>query len=322
MRTLILGGTIFVGRALTDALLSRGHEVTHFNRGRSGPPDPRVRTVTGDRASEADLAQLGGDWDAVFDTSGYLPQVVAKSVEQLRSTPRYVFVSTISVYVGPSRDEEAALIEPPDPLPTERAPGTYGACKTGCERVVQRTFGKRATIVRPGLIVGPHDPTDRFTYWVARVARGGVIAAPGRPQRPVQLIDARDLGDWTAMLGERDVPGVFNATGPLEPVAMSALLEQCRSVSRSDARFKWISEAALAQAGVAPWSEMPLWLPEEGRDAGLMKTPIDRAVQAGLTLRPLEQTIADTLAWVRERDPAQPWKAGLPEEKEQALLAG
>jgi 2'-hydroxyisoflavone reductase len=321
MRTLVLGGTIFVGRALTETLLAAGHDVTHFNRGRSGAADPRVRTIAGDRANEADLASLEGPWDAVFDTCGYLPQVVAKSVARLRDARRYVFVSSISVYAGPSCDEDAALLEPPDPLPPERDPETYGHCKTGCERVVQQAFGEHATIVRPGLIVGPGDYTDRFTYWVARVARGGVVAAPGRPERTVQLIDARDLADFMAQLGTRDVAGVYNATGPREPVTMATLLEKCRAVSGSDARFVWIPEDALAKANVAPWSDMPLWLPEADPIARLMAAPVGRAVSAGLAFRPLEATIADTLAWIRARDPAQAWKAGLTPERERALLA-
>lgn len=320
MRTLVLGGTVFVGRALTEALLARGHEVVHFNRGRSGSADPRVQAITGDRENEADLARLEGRWDAVIDTCGYLPQVVAKSVAALSQVPRYVFVSSISVYAGPSCDEDSALLEPPDPLPSERDPETYGGCKTGCERVVQAAFGPRATIVRPGLIVGPGDYTDRFTWWVARTALGGAIAAPGRRERPIQCIDVRDLGEFLAHLATHDVGGAYNATGPRESLSMGEFLEACRTVSGSDARFHWIPEAALAAAKVAPWSEMPLWLPEDDPIARLLRAPIDRALAAGVAFRPIEDTVRDTLAWERTRGADHTWKAGMARDREAMLL--
>ncbi|MGZ5063824.1 MAG: NAD-dependent epimerase/dehydratase family protein, partial [Usitatibacter sp.] len=221
MRILILGGTVFLGRALTDAALARGHRVTHFNRGRSSAPDARVETVTGDRTQSLE-ALAGREWDAVVDTSGYLPQVVGKSARALRdATRRYVFVSSISVYAGPGFAEDAAVQPPPDPLPDAMTMEAYGALKAACEGVVRESFGDRATLVRPGLIVGPHDPTDRFTWWPARVARGGRVAAPGRPSRTVQFIDVRDLARWMVELVQRGAAGTFNATGPRAPVEMS-----------------------------------------------------------------------------------------------------
>jgi 2'-hydroxyisoflavone reductase len=192
MRILILGGTVFLGRAVTDAALARGHAVTHLHRGISSPPDPRVATVIGDRASEPfPPAPAMQRWDAVIDTSGYLPQVVARSAQALASGGRYLFVSSISAYSGEGFHEDAPLQAAPDPLPDAWTPETYGGLKAACEAIVRARFGERALVVRPGLIVGPHDPTDRFTWWPARIARGGRVAAPGRPERTVQFIDVR-----------------------------------------------------------------------------------------------------------------------------------
>ncbi|MGZ5045766.1 MAG: NAD-dependent epimerase/dehydratase family protein [Usitatibacter sp.] len=321
MRILILGGTVFLGRALTDAALARGHRVTHFNRGRSSAPDARVETVTGDRTQSLE-ALAGREWDAVVDTSGYLPQVVGKSARALRdATRRYVFVSSISVYAGPGFAEDAAVQPPPDPLPDAMTMEAYGALKAACEGVVRESFGDRATLVRPGLIVGPHDPTDRFTWWPARVARGGRVAAPGRPSRTVQFIDVRDLARWMVELVQRGAAGTFNATGPRAPVEMSRLLEACRSVSGSDAAFEWIDEATLAERGVKPWTQMPLWVPDADPHAsGCMNVPIGRALATGLAFTPLEETIADTHAWSRTRPADYAWKAGLAAERELTVL--
>jgi 2'-hydroxyisoflavone reductase len=330
MKILILGGTIFVGRAVTDAALAAGHQVTHMNRGKSAAPDPRVETLIGDRAttpfgvSEVNPTGIAGRrWDAVIDSSGYLPQVVGRSAEALRpAADRYLFVSTISAYAGEGYAEDSPLAPALDPVPEERTPPTYGPLKAMCEAVVRKTWGNDAIIVRPGLIVGPHDPTDRFTYWPARVSRGGIVAAPGRPQRTLQFIDARDLGRWMIALLERDGRGIFNATGPLQPVSMERVLEICREVSASDARFAWIDEDRLAAKGVAPWSEMPLWIPESDPHAhGFMDIPIRRALDMGLVFRPLAETIADTLAWSRTRPADHAWKAGLTAERERELLS-
>ena len=324
MRILILGGTVFLGRAVTDAALAASHAVTHLHRGRSAEPDARVETLIGDRADPAALALAHGEgrWDAVVDTCGYLPQVVRLAADALHdSTYRYLFVSSISVYAGPGRDEDASVSPAPVPLPDAMTPPAYGALKAACEAVVRTAFGERALIVRPGLIAGPHDPTDRFTWWPARLARGGRVAAPGRPARKVQFIDVRDLAEWMVALLEDEATGTFNATGPARPLTMLQLLERCRAVAGNDARLEWIDEAFLALHEVAPWSEMPLWVP--GADAslaGFMEVPIRRALGAGLELRPLQETIADTLAWSRSRAPDYAWKAGLPPEREQRLL--
>ncbi len=220
MRILVLGGTVFLGRALTDAALARGHHVTHLNRGVSAPPDARVTTLAADRTSPALATALGVQrWDAVIDTSGYLPQVVALAARALAASGRYLFVSSISVYGDHGYGEDAPGAAAPDPLPDAWTPETYGALKAACEEEVRAAFGTRALIVRPGLIVGPHDPTDRFTYWTARVARGGRVAAPGRPQRTVQFIDVRDLAAWMIAALEDGASGDYNATGPALPSA-------------------------------------------------------------------------------------------------------
>lgn len=323
MRILILGGTVFVGRAVTDAALAAGHEVAHFNRGKSSARDLRVETILGDRTQEPFPSALTRKpWDAVIDTSGYLPQAVEKSARALKDTGRYLFVSSVSAYGGPDFSEEGALKTAPEPLPDAMTPETYGGLKTACEAVVRSAFGARATIVRPGLIVGPHDPTDRFTYWPMRVARGGIVAAPGRPSRTLQFIDARDLAEWMVKLAAGNTGGVFNATGPARPIAMGKVLETCREVCGSDARFEWIDEAVLEREKVGPWKDMPLFIPEtEPHVKEFMDIPIDRALATGLRHRPLAATVSDTLAWARTRAADHAWKAGLTPEREAALLA-
>jgi len=324
MRILVIGGTVFLGRAFTDAALAAGHEVVHFNRGRSGSPDARVRRIAGDRNDEAALgaAAADGSWDAVIDTSGYLPQVVRKSANAFRDrAASYLFVSSISAYGEDGVDETSPLQPVPDPLPDTMTPDKYGALKAGCEAVAQEVFGDRAIVVRPGLIVGPHDPTDRFTWWPHRVALGGRVAAPGRPVRTVQFIDVRDLARWMVLVLGKHAHRTFNATGPRVPVTMQELLEACRAVAGSDARFEWIDEAFLAGTDVKPWTEMPLWVPErDGETADLMDVPIVRAIATGLTFRALHDTVADTLDWSLTRSSLHAWKAGLPSPREVELL--
>ncbi|HET7729150.1 MAG TPA: NAD-dependent epimerase/dehydratase family protein, partial [Usitatibacter sp.] len=328
MRILILGGTVFVGRALTDGALARGHDVAHFNRGKSAPPDPRVRTIQGDRTDRASLSRAAaeGPWDAVLDVAGYMPQVVRLAAEAFAGVPRYAFVSTVSVYrdfPAGGFDEDSPLHDPPSPLPEAMDAALYGPLKAGCEAVVREAFGDRALIVRPGLIVGPHDPTDRFTYWPVRVARGGAVLAPGRPERRVQLIDVRDLAAFMISLVDAGTfeGGIVNATGPAAPMSMARVLEACREVAGSDASFTWAPDDFLLAHDVAPWREMPLWIPDSDEAMrGLMRARLDRPLARGLALRPIEQTIADTLAWARTRPADREWKAGLNEARERELL--
>jgi 2'-hydroxyisoflavone reductase len=329
MRILILGGTVFVGRALTDAALQAGHHVTHLHRGKSAPPDARVETLTGDRTVDLEVLE-GRTWDAVIDTSGYLPQVVKRSVGALRKkTRRYAFVSSISVYRGDGYGEEAPVAPPPCPVPDAMTPETYGALKAMCEEAVRESFGDDALIVRPGLIVGPHDPTDRFTYWPVRVARGGRILAPGRRDRTLQFIDVRDLARWMIRLLERGTTGTFNATGPARKVTMEEFLDACQpgtgahpGAGREPATFEWRDDAFLRKHDVAPWKDLPMWIPDSDPKAnGFLDVPIARALAAGLGFRPLRDTIVDTVAWSVSRPADREWKAGLTPERERALLA-
>jgi 2'-hydroxyisoflavone reductase len=327
MRILVLGGTVFLGRALTDAALAAGHGVTHLHRAKSFPPDSRVETIVGDRAvAPLPEALRSRTWDAVVDTSGYLPQVVGRSVAALRERARrYLFVSSISAYrdfSAASIDETAPVEPPPDPLPETLVLEQYGALKAACEGVVRDGLGERATIVRPGLIVGPWDKTDRFTYWPMRIDLGGRVAAPGRPARPVQFIDVRDLAAWILKLLERDTGGDYNATSPPDAFTMGDVLDACVAMGGKDVRIEWIDEDFLAARGIEMWSDMPIWVPEaDASRRGFMSVRVDNALATGLSIRPLSQTVRDTLEWARSARGDHPWKAGLTREREDELLA-
>jgi 2'-hydroxyisoflavone reductase len=313
-RILVLGGTRFLGRAFVDAALARGHAVTLFNRGETNPDlFPDVEKLRGDR--ERDLSVLdGGSWDAVVDVAAYFPRVVELSVARLRAAVgRYVFVSSISVYadqsVPPHEDAEVAALTDPE----DASDDSYGARKAACERIVRDEFGTRATIVRPGLIVGPHDPTDRFSYWPKRIARGGRVLAPGDPNDPLQFVDVRDLAAFVLRLVEDDRGGTFNATGKV--ISFGELLRACREVTRADAELVWVPSTRLLEAGLDPWMGVPLWIGAPGWEAA-NRVSIDRALDAGLTFRPLEETIAAALA---DETPPRLVTA-LPAEREAELL--
>lgn len=322
MKLLIIGGTRFLGRHLVDSALTRGHEVTLFNRGKSNPDlFPQVQTIHGDR--EKDLDQFAGQrWDTVIDTCGYIPRIVRLSADALKDSHSYVFISSISVYadfskIGIDENDAVGVLREE----TEEVTGeSYGPLKALCEHAVQDVFGAQGVIVRPGLIVGPHDPTDRFTYWPVRVSRGGDVLAPDRPDVLTQIIDVRDLSDFIIKLVEDKASGVFNATGPDYPLSFGNLLETCKQVSNSGANFKWASPEFLSQHNVAPWSDLPAWLPNEGEDAGFARVNVSRAIAAGLTFRPLAETVRDTLDWAASRPPEHEWRAGMKPEHEQELL--
>jgi 2'-hydroxyisoflavone reductase len=324
MKILIIGGTRFVGRHLVSSARARGHEVTLFNRGRSNPDlFPQVERMVGDR--EKDLGLLAGQtWDAVIDTCGYFPRIVRLSAEALKdSVENYVFISSISVYenfskAGINESDPVGKIE--DETIEQITETSYGPLKVLCEQAVQDAFGVSSLIIRPGLIIGPHDPTDRFTYWPVRVARGGDVLAPDRPQAPTQVIDVRDLSDFIIELIQDNVSGVFNATGPAHELTMGAMLETCKQMSRSHANFKWASLEFLKQNNVQPWSDMPAWLPDIGDEAGFSRVDVSKAIQAGLMFRPLEYTVRDTLKWVESWAEDHEWKAGLSEAREKELL--
>jgi len=297
VRILILGGTRFLGRAITDAALGRGDTVTLFNRGVSNPGlYPGVETVIGDRT--ADLSPLDGrEWDAVIDVAGYDPRVVRLSAETFaKRTERYAFVSTVSVYA--SQDTTAAQLEDAPVVrlrdgATDLAE-TYGPNKALCEQAVRDVYGDRALIGRPGLITGPHDPTDRVPYWPRRIARGGRVLAPGDPADLVQFIDARDLAAFFADACHAGTSGVFNVTGT--PVPFGMFIDLCKTATYSDAETVWISSQRLIAAGVDPGMGIPLWVAEPGYDA-FNNVDSSRAIAAGLVCRPESDTLRDTLSW-------------------------
>ncbi len=325
MRLLILGGTVFLGKHIASAALAAGHDVTLFHRGQHGLDlFPSAEHVLGDRDGGLS-ALLGRRFDAVIDTSGYLPRVVRQSVQLLQaSTSHYTFISSVSAYrslteIGAT--EEAPLAQLPSDS-EEDISTWYGALKARCEAEVSGRFGERALLIRPGLIVGPDDPSDRFTYWVARGARDGEMLAPGRPQHPVQVIDVRDLAAWTLSMAERGATGAYNAAGPPAPLTMAEVLATCREVGGGIGPTTWVTEAFLAEQGVAPWTEMPLFIPESEPDAiGLDSVSIRKALSAGLALRPLRDTVRDTLAWDRTRPIDAVRRAGISAERERELLA-
>jgi len=308
LRILILGGTKFLGRAITEDALVRGHELTLFNRGRTNAGlFPEVEQLHGDRKDELALLE-GRTWDAVIDTSGYIPADVRASAEQLRDAGRYVFVSSVSVYAdfstGPTESSPVAELGelPADELTADFA--NYGPLKALAEMEVERVFGERALIVRPGLIVGPHDPTGRFTYWARRLARGGEVLAPGSPERLAQFVDVRDLAEWILTAVEQGLSGTFNATN--DGVAWGELL--------AGADLTWVTDEFLQEHEVGPWMELPLWLPDP-EWAGMHATDVSRAVAAGLRFRALEETLRGA-ATAPEAD-----GVGLTPEREAELLA-
>jgi 2'-hydroxyisoflavone reductase len=346
MKLLILGGTRFVGRNLATAALAREAEITLFNRGKhrgqhSSAALPNVETIYGDRNS--DLAKLQGRrWDAVIDTCGYLPRTVRASAEILsQSVDAYVFISSVSVYADVSvlgidetaptkaltseQLDQANAIDSSGQASAVTYGKMYGGLKALCEQAAEEVLPDRVLTIRPALIVGPYDYTDRFTYWVQRIALGneaGEVLAPGRPDRCVQFIDVRDLAEWTVRMIERKETGVYNANSLPNNFTMEGVLEECKTVSDSDACFTWVSEEFLMREKVAPWSEMPLWMPEEGAPhlKGFMFISCNKAVGAGLSFRPLNDTIKDILSWRETNRLNEELKAGIDTDKEQRLL--
>jgi 2'-hydroxyisoflavone reductase len=336
MRLLVLGGTLFLGRHVVDAALARGHQLTVFTRGRREVPwGAQVEARTGDRdpRNAPGLDSLStGEWDAAIDTSGYVPRVVDASAALLeRRVRRYLFVSSVSVYADASRpgvNEDAAVAALDDPA-SDDVPKHYGALKAACEAVVRERFGARATIVRPGLIVGPHDPTDRFAYWPARFVhprllgdRAPQAVVPAPRERPIQVVDARDLAAWMVALAERDVAGTFNATSPAGALTFGDLVDACVAVATAPPEPVWVDDAALVAHHVEPWTGLPLWIPATDADAaGFMAVDVSRAKAAGLACRPLADTVRDTAAWLAGRDNAAAWLKVLTDARERLILS-
>ncbi|HEX8824847.1 MAG TPA: SDR family oxidoreductase [Archangium sp.] len=331
-RILILGGTGFLGPQLVEVARSRGHTVTLFNRGKTRPQlFPDVEKLHGDRDpknGEGLKALEGRSWDAVIDTSGYVPRIVKASAELLAPhVGHYVFISTISVYKElprPGMDESAPLATVDDPT-NENVRENYGALKALCEQAAEAAFPGRTTHIRPGLIVGPDDPTQRFSYWPVRVARGGEVLAPGDGSDTAQFIDVRDLAAWTILTLENKDFGIFNATGPAKPLTMKELLEACQKASGGNATFTWADAAFLEKHKVRPWMDMPVWVPAQGEMAGMSGVSNARAMARGLKFRPVEDTARDTLTWFNglppERQAELGKRAGLPPEREREVLA-
>jgi 2'-hydroxyisoflavone reductase len=350
MRILILGGTKFLGRAVVEAARARKHKLTLFNRGQQDPGAfPGVERLRGDRTlpvtDPAGLGALAGrTWDAVIDTAAYLPRDVRAVTSALAGrTGHYTLVSSVSVLAsaavsGQSEESPVARLTDEQRVEMDAIPigGTltaarlgelYGPLKALCEDEARQAFGDHTLIVRPGLIVGPYDPTDRFTYWPVRMMRGGEVLAPGRPERRVSFIDVRDIAEWMVRQVERGQGGTTMAVGPEPPISMGEVLGACARVAESrgapGSRLVWVRDEWLLERKVGPWMEMPLWVPESDPEhAGFMQEDYSKARAAGLTYRALEETIRATLDWYAGRAPVARGPAGLAAERERELLAG
>ena len=337
LKILILGGTGYTGPYQVKYALARGHQVTVFNRGKTHPGElpEGVEQLIGDR-NTGDLSALKGrQWDVAIDNPTMLPKWVHDAGEMLQGkVSRYVFISTISVYGDNSKkgqDETAGLAkyEGKDAMQETRDTvvasqfALYGPLKALSEKEAEKWFPGKALVIRPGLIVGPGDETDRFSYWPVRIERGGEVLAPGDPGDPVQFIDARDLAEWTIRMAEQGATGIYNATGPAEPLTMGGMLEGIKAGLKSEAKFTWVPADFLEKEKVAPWSDMPVWVPPTGEDGGLATTSIKKALAHGLTFRPLAVTARDTVAWFKAQPPERQakLKAGLTKEREAEVLA-
>ncbi len=313
-----------MGRHITETALKRGHDITLFNRGISNNSLlPQVKRLKGDR-EKGDVGALENkSWDAVIDVCGYRPEDIRPAAELLSpNIKQYIFVSTISVYKDftiPGINEDYPLAVMPEKVDREITRETYGPLKAHCEKVVAEIFPDRHLIIRPGLIAGPYDPTDRLTYWVHRALEGGRMLAPSPPERPMQFIDARDLAEWTLDMMEKGINGIYNATGPAYTLTLKDLLVECGRLSSQATEVTWIEEKYLQDSGVEPWRELPLWHPAP-EFKYLMQIDISRALSQGLKYRPLLQTLRDTVAWASTRPLDYQWQAGLPSDKEARIL--
>jgi 2'-hydroxyisoflavone reductase len=319
MKILVIGGTRFLGRTFAETALNQRHELTLFNRGQTNPElFPEVEKLRGDR--DGDLASLRErKWDVVVDTCGYVPRIVRKSADLLcESVEQYIFISTISVYADfsePGIDENSPLAKMKDESIEEVTGETYGPLKVLCEDVVEKTYPKRSTILRCGLIVGPYDPTDRFTYWPVRIQRGGEVLVPSPPHMPVQFIDATDVAHFILRLTKNRISGIFNTTGPAQKLTMEDFLDTCNSVTGSKASLTWVSEEFITSNDVG---HVPMWAPKDWR--GIFEANCSKAISAGLKFKPIKETVHDTLAWHTTRSSDYEMKAGLKSEEEKKVL--
>lgn len=336
MKVLILGGTRFLGRALVEEALKRGHEVTLFNRGTNQDVFPEVEQLIGNRDSDVSVL-ANRKWDVVMDTCGFAPHQIKKIAAVLGDNiEHYTFISSISTYkdwipLHIKEDYHLQPMPPSDKLKAVEEGGIspyeyYGALKVLCEKEVEKHWPNRVLHIRAGLLVGPFDYTDRLPYWVQRVAQGGKVLVPGRSDRSVQLIDIKDVATWVFDMSENRKVGTFNVTGPNGELTIEELLNTCKAVTNSDAEFVWAEEQFLFEHNVQPWTEMPLWIPEhfplEGETEpwkGSFFINIEKAVSTGLSFRPIEDTIYDVYQWEKSREDTER-KAGISREREAELL--
>lgn len=331
-KVLVLGGTRFLGPAIVDALLAGGHEVTLFNRGISNPemyPDleklegQRRRPEYGSRGQAQDLTALENrKWDIAIDTGAYYPHNVSDLAAILRdNVGHYVIVSSISAYANLGKDnaavtEDSPLGELDDPDTAQMTNESYGPLKVACERVIEEAFPGRATLIRPGYIIGPDDPFDRLTSRVVRLAQGGDTLAPGNPDAELQMIDVKDLGAFIAKTGVEQIAGPFNATGFEGKITVEAFHHACQALFAHDTTLEWVSDAFLEANKVSPWGEIACWTPDASRNF----THVERAIAAGLTFRPLANTLRDTHEWATTKRPDRPWRGGMKPGREEELL--
>jgi 2'-hydroxyisoflavone reductase len=327
MRLLVLGGSSFVGRAVVEDAIGRGWDVATFNRGRGAWAHPDAERLVGDRHDPATLGPLGArDWDVVLDTWAGAPRAARDAAQQLSPrTAQYAYISSGSVYAPPPRlggdESQPTVAASPD-----AADGEYAECKRGAELAIEDAFADRALLVRSGLILGPHEDVGRLPWWLLRIARGGEVLAPGPAEQPLQLIDARDLARWTLDAAAAGRGGAFNAVSRRGHATMGSLLEACAAATGAAATLVWATPEQIAAAGIEPWTELPIWLPPDHEYAGLHGAEVEKAHAAGLTTRPVAETVADTWAWLESVDRDPPRRADLPAPgldpgRERALLA-
>jgi 2'-hydroxyisoflavone reductase len=333
MRILILGGSRYLGRAFVAEALAAGHQVTVFNRGQSGPDAPGVQAVRGDRENPADLARLAGagPWDAIVDTSGYVPKIVGDGARALADAAgAYLFISSISAF----QDYPAKRVTDDSPkfeCPPDATEGEYGELKAGCERAVREAFPGRVLIHSPGLIIGPHENMGRQTWWLSRIAKGGDVLAPGDPARRIQLIDARDIARFGLRRLESDplesgLHEAFLLTSETGHTTFGEWLASCVRETGSDARLVWAPDKVLLEHDVAVWSGLPLWSPVTDALAEVWHVDVSRSVAAGLVCRPIQETVRDTWSWLKDEPSLADEDGringhGLPPEVEQRVLA-
>ncbi|QDP41068.1 NAD-dependent epimerase/dehydratase family protein [Radiobacillus deserti] len=302
MKILVIGGSSFVGRHITERAVKRGHAVTMFNRGKSNPElFPYVEKIRGDRDKDIDLL-TNGEWDAVIDTCGYVPRIVQKSVQALKNNVKqYIFISTVSVYkdlIEPNKTEEAELAFMEGAITEEKTPETYGPLKVLCEEKVRDGFDHHL-IVRPGFIIGPYDYSDRFTYWVDRILRNEKVLGPGSRNEYLQFIDARDLAEWLIDAIERQLIGTYNLTSEPNRYTFEDVLAECKRMLNPTCTIYWAKDEHLEE-NVQPFVELPFWVPNAWEEKGVFQINVDKAKDVGLKTRPISETIRDVGRWLKE----------------------